>query len=116
MFELLSDGWDLVATLLVSAWEILGSALNLVIIDDPFWRGVELTLLVLIAWNNRKELIQLVDRIPLLGGLVAKGLELTESGTEYLLDKAHGLWHRIRSNTWDRAVKLILKADKDLRE
>tara|TARA_B100000900_G_scaffold391772_1_gene386679 strand:+ start:873 stop:1223 length:351 start_codon:yes stop_codon:yes gene_type:complete len=115
MLELLKDGWDLVVTLIVSIWDILGGAVNLVIIDDPFWRGVELTLMALVIWNNRKELIQLIDRIPLLGGLVARGLELTESAAEYLLDKSHGLWYRIRSNTWDKAVNFILKADKDLR-
>lgn len=116
MLELLRDGWDLAVTLIVSAWDILGSAVNLVIIDDPFWRGVELTLLALVVWNNRKELIQLIDRIPLLGGLVARGLELSESAAEYLLDEAHSLWHLIRSNTWDKAVNFILKTDKDLRE
>ena len=57
MLELLQDGWDLIATLAISVWNILGSMLNLVIVDDPFWRGVELTILVLLIWNNRKELI-----------------------------------------------------------
>jgi len=116
MLELLKDGWDLIATLAVSIWEILASALNLVIIDDPFWRGVELTLVALVVWNNRKELIQLIDRVPLLGGLVARGLLLAESGTELLIDKASDLWTTIRTNTWDKAVSFILKTDKDLRE
>ncbi len=115
MLELLRDGWDLVATLIISVWDILGSAVNLAIVDDPFWRGVELTLLALVVWNNRKELIQIIDRIPLLGGLVARGLELSEGGAEYLLDKGLDLWHLIRSNTWDKAVNFILKTDKDLR-
>ncbi len=116
MIELLKDGWDLIATLVVSAWEILASALNLVIIDDPFWRGVELTLVALVVWNNRKELIQLIDRVPLLGGLVARGLSLVESGAELLIDKASSLWNTVRAQTWDKAVSFILKADKDLRE
>ena len=116
MIELLFDVGNLIGVLVVSIWEILVSATNLIIIDDPFWRGVELTLLVLVAWNNRKELIQLIDRVPLLGGLVARGLELSESAAEYLLDKAHDLWHLVRSNTWDKAVSFILKTDKNLRE
>jgi len=116
MLELLRDGWDLVLTLLVSVWDILGSVLNLVIIDDPFWRGVEFVIVVLLVWNNRKELIKLIDRVPLLGGLVARGLEVAEVGTEMALEKLSSLWNLIRSNTWDKAVRFILKADKDLRE
>jgi len=115
MLELLRDGWDLVATLLMSIWDILGSALNLVIIDDPFWRGVEFVVVVLLIWNNRKELIKLIDRVPLLGGLVARGLEMAERGAEMAIKKLSSLWSLIRSNTWDKAVNFILKADKDLR-
>ena len=116
MGELLLDLGNLIGVLFVSIWEILVSATNLVIIDDPFWRGVELTLLTLVVWNNRKELIELVDKVPLLGGLVSRALKLSESGAEYLLDKAHSFWNLVRSKTWDKAVSFILKTDKDLRE
>ena len=116
MLELLRDGWDLIATIFIAAWDILGSALNLVIIDDPFWAGVEFTIVVLLIWNNRKELIQLVDRVPLLGGLAARGLNLADSGAELVLDKSLKLWQTLRANTWDKAVKFILKTDKNLRE
>ena len=116
MLELLQDGWDLIATLAISVWNILGSTLNLVIVDDPFWRGVELTVLVLLTWNNRKELIELIDRIPLLGGLVSRGLKLADRGAEIVVEKLGSLWESVRSKTWDKAVKFILKTDKDLRE
>ena len=116
MLELLNDGWDLIATIFISVWDILGSALNLVIIDDPFWAGVEFTIAVLLIWNNRKELIQLIDRIPLLGGLAARGLNLAEGAAEFALDKSLKLWETLRANTWDKAVKFILKTDKELRE
>ena len=116
MLELLRDSWDLVATLLISVYDILCSALNLVIIDDPFWRGVEFVIVVLLIWNNRKELIKLIDRVPLLGGLVARGLEVAETGTEIAIKKIDSLWYLVRSNTWDKAVSFILKTDKDLRD
>ena len=115
MLELLRDSWDLVTTLLISICDILSSALNLVIIDDPFWRGVEFVIVVLLIWNNRKELIKLIDKVPLLGGLVARGLEVVESCTEIAIKKLDSLWNLIRSNTWDKAVSFILKTDKDLR-
>ena len=116
MLELLRDGWDLIVTLIISVWEILGSALNLVIINDPFGRGVEFTLIALVVWNNRKELIQLVDRVPLLGGLVSRILKLSEAGAEYVLGKAQYVWYLIRYNTWDKFVNFVLKTDKNLRE
>ena len=116
MLELLKDCWGLLETLLVSDWDILGSALNLVIIDDPFWRGVQFIIVVLLTWNNRKELIQLVDRTPLLGGLLARGLKLADSGAEMIKEKLDAAWDLVRSKTWDKAVSFILKADKDLRE
>ena len=116
MLELLKDAWDLVATLVLSVLDILGSAVNLVIIDDPFWRGVQLTIITLLLWNNRKAVISAVDSVPLLGGLVARGLSLADDLSERLLEKGSGLWLLVKSNTWDKLVKLVKKTDSDLRE
>ena len=116
MLELITDFWVLLTTLLISLWDVLKSAVNLVIIDDPFWCGVELTILTLVVWNNRKELISLIDRVPLLGALIARGLSLGETLVELILGKAHSFWVSIRSRTWDRLVSAILKADEDLRK
>ena len=116
MLELLSDVWNLVATVLSSCWDILESAASLVIVDDPFWRGVQFTIIALLTWNNRKELIQLIDRVPLLGGLLARGLKLADSAAEMIKEKLDAAWELVRSNTWDRLVKLVLKTDDDLRD
>ena len=116
MLEIIGDLWALLITLLISCWNILESALSLLIIDDPFWRGVELTIVVLLVWKNRRELIDLIDKIPLLGGLLSKVLNLSNDASEYVLGTAHTLWEKIRSNTWDRLVKAILDTDKDLRD
>ena len=115
MLELISDTWNLLLTLLLSLWNILVDAVNLVIIDDPFWRGVECTIIFLLIWRNRKELIDIIDAIPLLGGLVARGLVIIDDIAETGVEAALGLWETIRSNTWDRLVKLIKKTDSDLR-
>ena len=116
MKELLVDVWGLLLTLVVSAWSILEAAVSLVVIDDPFWRGVEVTVLALLVWRHRKALISWVDGVPLLGGLVARGLSLIDLGAERGLNLgAQGLeWLRVQ--TWDRLVGLVRRADKDLRE
>ncbi len=116
MLELLKDSWDLIITILLSCLDIVQSALSLVIIDDPFWCGVEFTIVALLIWNNRKELIKLINRVPLLGGLAARGLIIVESSAEIVMEKINLLWCFVRSNTWDRAVSFISKTDKDLRE
>lgn len=115
MLELLSDTWDLLATIAVSCWDILLSTLSLVIIDDPFWRGVQCTVIALLVWQNRKALINGIDKVPLLGGLTARGLSMADSLAELALEKASIAWELIRRNTWDRLIKLITKTDKDLR-
>lgn len=116
MIELAIDLWVLVMTTLISAWTVLGKAVDLIIINDPFWAGVEVTLLTLLIWNNRKELINLIDRIPLLGALVAKGLNLADEVAELVIGKLHSFWVSIRSRTWDRLVSWILDTDKELRK
>ena len=116
MLELLRDGWDLLLTIVLSCWDIIQSALSFVIIDDPFWRGVQLTLVALLLWKNRKAVIVGVDSVPLLGGLVARGLSLADDLSEQLLEKGSNLWLLVKSNTWDRLVKLVKKTDSELRE
>ena len=115
MLELISDAWNLVVTLLLSCWNILESVVGLVIIDDPFWRGVECTIIALLVWKNRKAIIEGVDSVPLLGGLVAKCLVVADEIAETVLDASLGLWELVRSNTWDRLVKLVKKTDDNLR-
>ena len=115
MLELISDAWALIVTLLVSCWNILESVVGLVIIDDPFWRGVECTIIALLIWRNRKEIIAGIDSIPLLGGLVARCLVVADELAEAALDTSLSLWDWVRSNTWDRLVKLVKKTDDNLR-
>ena len=115
MLELLNDTWNLLLTLLVSCWNILQDVASLVIIDDPFWRGVELTIIALLVWNNRKKIISAVDNIPLLGGIVARCLVVADEITEAALDASLSLWELVRSNTWDRLVRLVKKTDDNLR-
>jgi hypothetical protein len=115
MLELLNDGWNLIVTLLLSCWNILESIGSLVIIDDPFWRGVECTIIALLIWRNRKAIIAGVDSVPLLGGLVAKCLVVADELAETVLDAALGLWDLVRTNTWDRLVKFVKKTDDNLR-
>ena len=116
MLELLRDGWNLLGTLLTSTWDILRDVVSLVVIDDPFWRGVQLTVLALLVWKHRKALIERVDGIPLLGGLVARGLSLLNRGAEWGLNIGVRSWDWLRSNTWDRLAGLVRRADRDLRE
>ena len=116
MRELITDAWGLVAAVLTSGWEILRSALSLVVIDDPFWRGVELTLVALLVWRHRKALIAAVDSVPLLGGLVAKGLSFADDAAEGALELADVVWAKLRSSTWDKLVARIKSADEDLSE
>ena len=116
MRELLVDAWGLIAAVLTSGWEILRSGLSLVVIDDPFWRGVELTIAALLVWRHRKALIAAVDSVPLLGGLVAKGLTFADDATEGALELADAAWAKLRSSTWDKLVARVKRADEDLRE
>ena len=115
MLELINDSWNLLVTLLVSCWDIINSALSLVIIDDPFWRGVEFTIVALLIWRNRKDIIALIDSIPLLGGLLARGLAIADNIAEAAVEGSLGLWRLVKANTWDRLVKLVKKTDSDLR-
>lgn len=116
MLELLRDGWDLLVTVLVSAWDILGSVISLVVIDDPFWRGVEFAIVAMLVWKHRKSIISAIDSVPLLGGLLARGVEAAELLTETLLSGASSLLKMIKENTWDRLARLVKKADEDLRD
>ena len=116
MLELLKDGWDLLATVLVAVWDILGSVISLVVIDDPFWQGVEFTIVTLLAWKHRALIIDTVDRVPLLGGLLARGLKLADSFSNYLLEGTSSVLGFVKANTWDRLASLVKKADKDLRD
>ena len=115
MRELLADAWGLIAAVLTSGWEILRSALSLVVIDDPFWRGVELTLAALLVWRHRKALIAAVDSVPLLGGLLARGLDFANDAAEGSLELASMSWVWIRTRTWDKLVARVNRADEDLR-
>ena len=115
MLELLNDAWSLIVTLLLSCWNILEDVGSLIIIDDPFWRGVECTIIVLLLWKNRKSIIAGIDAIPLLGGIVARCLVVVDEITENLLEASLGLWELVRINTWDRLVKLVKKTDDNLR-
>ena len=90
--------------------------MSLVVVDDPFWRGVEVTVLALLVWRHRKALIAWVDGVPLLGGLVARGLSLVDLGAERGLNLGARALGWLRSQTWDRLVGLVRRADKDLRE
>jgi hypothetical protein len=47
--------------------------------------------------------------------LFAKCLVVADEIAETALDAALGLWELIRSNTWDRLVKLVKKTDDNLR-
>ncbi len=116
MLELLKDSWGLIITILSSCLDIVQSALSLVIIDDPFWRGVEFTIVALLLWQHRKAVISGVDSVPLLGGLVARGLSLADELAEKILEKGSQLISFVHVNTWDRLVKLVKKADSDLRD
>lgn len=115
MIELVRDVWGLLVTLLVSCWDIIQSALSVVIVEDPFWRGVECTIIALILWKNRRAIIETIDGIPLLGGLLARGLIIVNDVSEFVLDTGLSLWNLVVDNTWGRLVKLVKRADEDLR-
>ena len=115
MRELLSDAWGLISTVLSSAWDILSAGAELAIVDDPFWRGVEVALLCALLYRHRKGLIAAADRVPLLGGALAWVLGRADWAADWLEAQAARVWNVVRSQTWDRLIALVEKADKDLR-
>ena len=116
MKELLVDMWGVVTAVLLAGYNIINSVLSLVVIDNPFWRGVELTLIAVVVWHHRKALIALVDKVPLLGGLAARGLSLVDDAVDGAMELVAMGLQVIKSKTWDKLVARVKKTDKDLRE
>lgn len=115
MKELLVDMWGVVAAVLLAGYGIVNSVLSLVIIDNPFWRGVELTLIAVVVWHHRKALIAHVDKVPLLGGLTARGLGLVDDAVDGAMELIVMGLQAIKSKTWDKIAARVKKTDKDLR-
>ena len=116
MRELLSDAWGLVATVLSSVWDILSAGAELAVIDDPFWRGVEVALLCALLYRHRKGLVAAVDRVPLLGGALAWVLGRVDWAADWVETQAARVWNVVRSQTWDRLVDLVGRADREMRD
>ncbi len=115
MKELLVDIWGVVAAVWIAGYDIVNSVLSLVVIDNPFWRGVELTLIAVAVWHHRKALIALVDKAPLLGGLAARGLSLVDDAVDGAMELVAMCLQAIKSKTWDKIAARVKKTDKDLR-
>jgi len=114
--ELLIDVWGVVTAVLLAGYGIVHSVLSLVIIDNPFWRGVELTLIAVMIWHHRKALIAMVDRVPLLGGLTARLLRLVDDTADVAVELVVMSLKALKSKTWDKLAARVKKTDEDLRE
>ena len=86
------------------------------IIDNPFWRGVELTLIAVMICQHRKALIEMVDRVPLLGSLTARLLRLVDDTADVAVELVVMSLKTLKSKTWDKLAARVKKTDEDLRE
>lgn len=116
MKELFVDAWALIVSVLTGAVEVSKDAINLAIVEDPFWRGVELTLLVGLAVMKRKAIMDALDRVPLVGGVLVYVPRKVDAGCDWLLGKAKAGLDFLKSKTIDPVMAAISKADKKLRD
>jgi len=116
MKELFVDAWALLVSVLTGAVEVSKDAVQLAIIEDPFWRGVEMTLLVGLAIMKRKAIMDALNRVPLVGGVLVYVPRKVDAGFDWLLGKAKAGLDFLKSKTLDPVLSWVRKADKKLRD
>jgi len=116
MKELFVDAWALIVSVFTGAFEVTKDVVDLAIVEDPFWRGVELTLLVGFVIMKRKSILDMLDRVPLVGGVLAFVPRKVDDGCDWLMLKVKTGLDFLKSKTIDPVRAWISKADKKLRD
>ena len=115
MKELLNDILAVIESAAMGAWEITGDLFRLAMIEDPFLRGAATALVAVALISKRKAVMSVLDRIPIVGGVLVYVPRKIDEGFDFVMDKLKlGLgWMR------DKLAPIkawVSKADKDLRE
>jgi hypothetical protein len=114
--ETLNDIFVLVKSALASAVDLLGKAVDAVIVEEPFLQGVEATIAVMLVIRYREAILSFIDRVPLLGSGLAWVIRKAEAGAMMLLGKARDLLKKGYDATLGRLFAAIMRKDKEIRE
>jgi uncharacterized membrane protein YdfJ with MMPL/SSD domain len=116
MRELLTDAWALVMSIMSGLADVVGNAVALAIAEDPFWRGVEITILVGILVLKRKKVLALIDRVPVIGAALAFVPAKLDMIGERIVGVAGHAYRLLKSKVWDNAISWIKKIDSKIRK
>lgn len=116
MKELLKDIWAVLESTARGLLEVTGDVAQLAWVEDPFWRGVVMTLAVGGLIMKRQQLMAMLDKIPLVGGVLVFVPRKIDEGAGFVIGKIKEGLSWLRSKTIDPVKSWVSKADKDLRD
>ena len=116
MKELLKDIWAVLESTARGLLEVTGDVAQLAWVEDPFWRGVVMTLAVGGLIMKRQQLMAMLDKIPLVGGVLVFVPRKIDEGAGFVMGKIKEGLSWLRSKTIDPVKSWVSKADKDLRD
>ena len=114
MKELLKDIWAVLESTVKGLWEVGGDVAQLAWVEDPFWRGVVMTLVVGAMISKRHAIMAGLDKIPLVGGVLVFVPRKIDEGAGFLMRKVKEGLSWLKSKTVDPVASWVSKADKDL--
>lgn len=115
MKELLKDAWAVVESTVSGLWEVAGDVIQLAIIEDPFWRGVEMTLIAGLLISKRHAILDIAEKTPIVGGILVYVPRKIDEGVDFLMCKVKEGMSWLRSKALDPVKSWISKADAKLR-
>jgi len=116
MRELLTDAWALVVSIMSGLADVVGNTMALAIAKDPFWQGVEITIIIGAIAFKRKKVLALIDRIPVIGAALAYVPAKLDMIVERIVDGAVRAYRLVKSKVWDNAISWIKKVDSKIRK
>jgi hypothetical protein len=116
MKELLKDAWAVVESTVSGLWEVAGDIIQLAIIDDPFWRGVEMTIIAGLLISKRHAIFDIAEKTPLVGGILVYVPRKIDEGINFLMFKLKEGMSWLRSKTLEPVKIWISKVDDKLRK
>ena len=116
MKELLKDIWAVIESTAGGLWDVAGDLAQLAWVEDPFWRGVVMTLVVGALVMKRHALMAALDKIPLVGGVLVFVPRKIDEGAGFVMDKIKEGLSWLKGKTIDPVKSWVSKADKDLRD
>ena len=116
MKELLKDIWAVLESTAKGLWDVTGDLAQLAWVEDPFWRGVVMTLAVGAIVMKRHAIMAALDKIPLVGGVLVFVPRKIDEGAGFVMRKVKEGLAWLKGKTIDPVASWVSKADKDLRD